>query len=438
VNLPVRLAGHTATWRFRDSDDLDAWLAGQPWRQQGGVKVLRIAAAELAPELAAAIARAVRGSDDVGDVRVRALSTAALAAGLRTAVGESLELPGGTDRREYLRLLARELGTPTVFVAEPAEWPAGAALLHDADELSEEVARSPSAPAVTFVLLDTPERPLSGLAADLATGRPVDSLFRLASGPDLVLWRAYVHARLAWEAAGDLARAKRADELGFGLLRTGDDAGLERLLNSAAEQTLARLDAGVAQQAGEYLQQLTGGGRNRKWLAQTATQLTAAGVLWKPLGEVRPRPAPWLARALLPANRAGTARALLRAVLVCAPLAHQVLDRCFDLEAAERAVCSPPPGARVTNPDILRRFDKFEHGDPDSDIVYYPRGCPAVPASAWDFTSFGEFLDQLPPDPARSPAQHQLRRLRNAIAHGHYICWETIQALRRVQEQLER
>src|SRR4051794_24701728 len=126
MNVPVTLAGFPAAWRFRGSAELDAWLADQPWRQQGGVLVIRIASADLADELARAVRRAVRGSDDADtDVQVPIVEPALVSAGLSTALERVLELPIGMERRTFIEAAARAFSLWAQGLILPAGAPRG-------------------------------------------------------------------------------------------------------------------------------------------------------------------------------------------------------------------------------------------------------------------------------------------------------------------------
>lgn len=47
-----------------------------------------------------------------------------------------------------------------------------------------------------------------------------------------------------------------------------------------------------------------------------------------------------------------------------------------------------------------------------------------------------EFLDQRETLSPRYPAREGLRKLRNALAHGHYVSWKTMQLMREVERNL--
>jgi hypothetical protein len=163
--------------------------------------------------------------------------------------------------------------------------------------------------------------------------------------------------------------------------------------------------------------------------------MEAVGLFWRPVGEPRPRPTPWWSRAVLCEGYSGPLRYLFRSCLVCAPIAREVLVRCFDLEAGDRAYCSPYQGAS-DNPEPERRYEEFLRGYQGSEAQFYPRCCPAVPRCASDFATYGNILACLPAGLPRRSERHRLRLVRNTVAHGHYISWGILTELKRVGDSL--
>src|SRR5262249_34168149 len=93
----------------------------------------------------------------------------------------------------------------------------------------------------TLVFLDTPATPPGGEGFDLTVGGVAGPGVGEADRRGQILWRAYVHPRLAWEAAGDLGRAQAWDEPGFRGVAYAADNVLENLLNQCAEETYRTL-----------------------------------------------------------------------------------------------------------------------------------------------------------------------------------------------------
>jgi hypothetical protein len=437
VNVSATVAGYEATWRFRDSRRLDAWLSDQPWRTRGGVLAVRVASSAQVPATATALSRAARAADEYGDVRVLPMAAADLERGIRPAVARALELSDSLGRTEMIRRIAEELRHPHLFVAATPEGPTTDPVFDEAVGFCDDVARVSPGSAGTMILLETPSRPVAGDSMDLSVGGPADGLLGLLDCPEGELWHSYVHARLAWEIAGDLSRAEAVDAFDFAGLTVGDDHGLEGRLNRFAEQTFSGLGRDAERLSGDFLGRAArgSGGGTAGAPVRFPEQMEAAGLFWRPPGESFPRPAPWWARAALYRDYSEPLHYLLRSCLVCAPVARDVLVRCFDLEAVDRASCTPHP--RINgSPELCRRFDEFLRAHPESESRYYPKGCPAAPRGPTDFATYGEILARLPPEPHRNASRHRLRRLRNAVAHGHYVSWATLTEVRRIGASL--
>ena len=434
MNVSAIVAGYEATWRFRHSRKMDVWLAGQPWRASGGVLAIRVASAVQTPATIAALGRAARAADEHGDLRVLTLRSEDLPYGILPAIAHALELPASVSRGEAIRRVGEELHRPHLFVAEPADGPEVGRVFDEAAGFCDEITRISPASAGSIVLLELPSHPVSGDSMDLSVGGPADGLLDLLDGPVSDLWRAYVHARLAWEAAGDLSRVEVAEQFGFAELRVGDDDDLERRLNLYAR---ASLD-GLCDRATSLTEQMVlAAGRTPRDPSAfpPSGELETSGIFWRPAGKPLPRPTPWWARAILCQGRAGTLRYLLRSCLVCAPIAREILLRCFDLEALDRASCTPRPQANA-DAELIWKLESFRRAHPDSESRHYPILCPAAPCEPTDFASYGAILASLPLDSARDPARHRLRRLRNTVAHGHYVSWAALKEVQHVGDIL--
>jgi hypothetical protein len=432
--LTITLAGHTADWRFRDSAALDAWLASAPWQNRSEVRVVRVSSPELAPVFMAALTRAVRGHDaGRSGVAFHEVGVGQLAAGLPAALAELLEVPGGLNRFEMMRQTARALaGRPGVILVPPTGEP-GTGQLAQATDWLDRLRRADPAVQVAMLLLDTPRERLAGKVFDLSVGLPVDRLLS-GGGSAGVLWRGYLHHRLAWESAGDLERANAA--VVVRALAVGADAEFEKLLNESARAAYEAVPGARRQAVRQYLEERVRGTRPRGWLAGRAADLEQDRLLWRPSGVGgQATAAPWLARALLLAQVVPVCEFLLRDGLVCAPLAHELLGGCFDLEGQERAVLFARRVNQAPPDRAIERWRAF--GEPCAmQAGLYPPGCPARPEDAWPFATFGEFLSVMAPDDPRRDAWYDLLNLRNHVAHGHYVGWAAVQKLREVEERL--
>jgi hypothetical protein len=457
VNLNVELAGCRFPWRFRDFAPLDAWLAECPWLNEGGVCLVRVSSSASAPDLADAIRRAILAHDEnTSEVSVQLLPAELARPPFGDAVAHAFGLAPGLSRREQVRLAARVLAhRPAVFLFEgpppgaddlpprreevfaEGEPPRPRALVHaEAIHFLEQVSREENAPPATVIFFDTPRHPLGSTAHDLSVGGPTQGVLAEGQANEPALWRAYLHTRLAWEAAGDLGRARAWDECGFATLPLGNDEALEKLLNRCAENDCDALPDFAGESVREYFTLLVQPDTSSRALADRAADLLDLGLLWQPPGDRLLRPTPWLARALLLRREAEDVGYLLRGCLVCNPLARELFGRCFDLETRARALAvgewrgDPLPPA----PSLIQeRFDAFMAADPRSEYCYYPSGCPAAPADAWPFATFGEVLHLLRPTRLHEAFQNDLRNLRNALAHGHYVNWHAVTLVRRIE-----
>jgi hypothetical protein len=398
---------------------------------------MRIASTELAGEMTRAVRRTVRGLDDGDrDVQVYIIDEALASAGLKAIIASVLTLPEEPDRRAFLAQAARMLAGWATVIVVPAVGPgADPNLWRDSRELVDQLVRLQADARATIVLLDTPQAPLAPDAFDLTVGGLADPVLADADRPDPQLWRAYVHARLAWETAGDLARALAWNERGFRNVALAADNVVENLLNQCAENAYRDLSADLCQRALALLRLMVAR-RGGTGSISATEELVRTGAFWRPPGESQPRPVPWLARAMLRAGECPEAGFYLRGCLVCAPLAREVLSHCFDLEWRQRAIGWAQRGTFRPPPEAEERFRKFQEKQFGSGAEFYPPDCPAAPADGWAFTVFGEFIASLPLQGQQLGLHHDLRNLRNALAHGHYISWNMLMTLRRIELQL--
>jgi hypothetical protein len=439
VNLMVSVAGHTAEWRFRDSHRLDNWLATRPWLGRNEARVVRITGASRAPEFLACLRRTMRGHDDgasgVAFLEVRA---DALADGLLPALADVLEVPPAGNRFDLQHRLAERLTEgPTVFLVPPAPQHRPQ-LLEEAGDWLDRLGKAPPAGHVLLLLADTPRQRLAGPSFDLSVGLPAERLLAPPPGSEEVLWRGYLHHRLAWEAAGDLERVAEWEQaVGAAALVPGNDSDFERQLNRTARARYEDLPPLARQGVREYLEHEVRQTRPRNWLTQRAGQLEQEQLLWRPPGDEEPLVVPWLARALLLAGEVPLCIFHLRTCLVCAPLARELLDRCFDLEARERAALWARRSNRAPPTKAVERWGLFQ--EPGSfQASLYPLGCPACPDDAWPFATFGEFLTVMAAGDPRRDVWDDLLKLRNHLAHSHYAAWPAVQRLRAIEAELQQ
>lgn len=428
MDFEVTLAGHRASWRYRGTRALREWLESQPWLRGGGGIILHVGESSDTDFLLDSLRRAVRAADDAGvtpDVHVTSIDDALIG---------SLKLEFCGSREASDRQLANECAfRPRLLVILTVY--GGSELLRDAIGFSDRARKFAPDFRAAFVVVSTARRADDG-ALDLVVGSPDDHVLRLLDETQERLFRAYLHARIAWEAGGSLRHA-RAIEASIGNCRVGDDEAVEARLNRYATDAYGSLVDGQCRIVEEILNAVIHNlSRELRRLALDARDL---GLVWSPFGRDRLRLVPWLARALLVHHLVHPAAPLLRSHITCAPFARELLGRCLELEARERAKLSWGLGTRPPPTDAIARLVAFERGDFESDAAFYPQCSPTRPTDAWAFVEFGSFIDaairaNLPDLPRRD--LHALRHLRNALAHGHYASWSTLRRLLEIERRL--
>lgn len=414
----VELVGHAALWRFPGSRPLAEWLAWRPWIVDGGVRVLRVDLGG-APALTVAIEREVHGLDvGASGVRFRRVEITTQARAILPAVCDALEVTTSAGRRATLTSLAAVLRSATWVLFLDMSSVAGVPVsaLDAIEELRDDLAKLPESASLTAFALVRSGGARGAL--DFTRGAPLDPPVELLDAP--LTWRCYVHTRLAWECAGECARARRWGDAVSAVVRHEDDDGLERFLNAQALEDWRGLAADAR-------------GRLIRWFTEpesppSSNRLEDEGLLWAPGPSARSRPTPWIARAML-LDSAGGIPVRLRGYVRCAPLAEAIIGACLDLEQQYRALCFPR-GAPAS--ETLDEWDRFRARSTGSAHVHYPQNCPAVPVDAWDMASFGAHLAATALPRERRAALHELRMLRNAMAHGHYACWRSVTELRAI------
>lgn len=428
MELDVTIAGHRAPWRYRGSRALVEWLESQPWLRGGGTTLLHVGTAGDPDLLLRSLRRAVRAADD-GGFQPDVLPLTVVNGLLESINTEFFGSPRVDDQR-----LADEcsLRSRLVVVFTPL---GGASLVRDATSFSDRARKIAPDFRSAFIIVSTSERGDDG-ALDFIVGFPDDHVLRLLDETHDRLFRSYLHTRIAWESGGAIVRARELQ----GLLepcRVGDDEAVEAGLNEFARRSYGSLAAIVQRSLDDLVGALS---RNEPLEARRlASELETKGLLWSPFGIGRFRIVPWAARALLVRREARVAVDFLRSQVMCAPFARELLGRCLELEARERAKLSSGIGASAAPADAIGRLAAFERGDAEGDSGLYPRCSPVRPADAWAFAEFGAFIETaVRVNAPRLPRRdlHALRHLRNALAHGHYASWATLRRLLKVERRL--
>jgi hypothetical protein len=437
--LSVDVAGAVLPWRFLDSARLDGWIAGQPWLKGGGVVALRVSGPRQAQSLAEALRSAVRAAD-AGGSDVSTYTLTLRDAGSRAACDVLLEAVGheGPGGAESIGVLSAHLAAqPSVFAIEVPDGVV-ADVVAQLESASEYVRKTRQHAALTAIVLSA--SPVAGAVECLIldVGAPLLTVLELRDAGPQQRWASYLHTRIAWDAAGD---ADRCAEWGAALppdaCRPGADDPLELALNAFATRAWNTVDGAIRDRVRQSI--AAGGTRGRAdGHDRLVRELEGRRLIWRPLGSGIARPVPWVARALLlervsPAER----RDLLRSCLVCAPLLRGAIARCLELEAYVRThyrqdlVTSQPPSG-----ESLRMLQAFREGKFGSRRELYPTACPGIPDDPWAFESYGGFLKSLGTRGSRRAAMEDLRTLRNALAHGHFVSWRVVEEIDGIERQL--
>lgn len=440
MHLSATLGGHRSPWRFPGSANLERWLDSRPWRAEGGVRVLWLKNGTLSRRFVEALRSVIFGYDGArSELRFHPL-TVQSGGELRTAIWNRLKLRQRPTEYEQLIDLAHDLRLQSAvfLISVVSEQPTE--IVEAADALVDSVDKVGGTVRPTVVLLLCSKTGVRGVPDDFVTGWPIGCDPTRSDGRESEAWNAYLHERLAWEAGGDLALAEQWNALlQEKALGTAQDDRLEGFLNEAALSAFNQATPLLRSQLESTLSRLIQKDRTDKSPWQSWEQLRQSGLVWLTPGSFTPEPSPWFARALLYRGIQGAIRYYLRGRLICAPLARQILSACFDLEAQERARCydvlPPETAARQETRDS---YDAFLKDDPNSEAALYPRDCPAWPDSVWHFASWGEIIERVRPSTGggRTHVRHQLRTLRNALSHGHYVSWRMVQRLRVIQQDL--
>lgn len=422
----VSLAGIRLPWAAIGGTSLNSWLQSTPWCQGGGIRSARVGGIRSIQLVRDWVDMAVRIADGAA-TEVEVVDCTA-GPGRETSVTEifsdslGLEL---TDEIEMQERLANSLAhRPRVFVLNATGLPAKGLrdIANETEELKALLAKRRAGSRLVVLILG--HHGIGDETFELDVAGPALAPLETRAGRFLLSWNTYLHIRIAWETAGDVDRAIEW-EPGIARISTGRDDLLEAELNSRAVKTWEQTEEPARMMIVEALRSANGGG-------DPVSALLDNRLYWRPHGTSIPHPVPWIARALLVK---GFPRAfdLLRAAVVCGSLLRNAIGLCLLLEGSARTRFGPPAAGIEPDPEAMQRFAQFRSGY-GSDVMLYPKGCPASPLDAWAFSDFGKFLSSLEHLSERSQAVlHELRLLRNALAHGHYVSWSAFERLKQIE-----
>lgn len=428
MQLDISLAGYTSHWTFRGSRAFSTWTEAKPWLREGGLCIVRTESAEIGDLVIPSICRAVHGSNG-GESRldIRRLEVGGQAGTPIQALLQEFELNptiSPFEAREKIRTCLLDRSFLLVFVeaapVDPNDW-------EEITNLLEYYRKSTNPVCLSAVLVDGRGIVRSEPSYDFVSGRPTHHVLSEVSSTmdEASLWPAYLHHRAAWEAGGCLSYAM---SLGNELERstTCDDEVVELALQTHANVRLAS-------HAGRHLLcELVGLGPrsmrpDQARLRALHTELLTANLLWRPPSMSSLHVVPWAARALLALP--GLPRKqiwALRHHLVCAPLAGEILSLCLQFESQIQTRLHGRQNRSNISDQTRTNQKRFNSGS--DDFVVYPGAFPASPSSeddVWAFASLGENLKSCPASAVPDLYWHTLR-LRNSIAHGHYVGWHHV------------
>lgn len=412
--VPVSLGGHEVSWAFRGSRPFQRWLAAP-----AGCGEVRVAAIQTTGPRGQGFVddavywlaqmnclrdgrhRHVRVDSDESPDRTRAL--------LGSTPSDTAQRAGGLSGQTLLVQTVIRSTVGRSNWAETVDW------LEDSGKRT--------GLAIRAIATDVPAQRVSSTTQfDFRSGWPTAAVLEMEDAGKQHLWNAYLHARIAWEAGGNLDRAYSLSE-SRRLPGTGCDDELEKMLQLWAVSEFSRLPVDTKKRALDQLD----------CIGTADVRLLDDGTWWQPNGGREARPTSWCSRALLDGRKRGRFTELFRSAIVCQPLASEILHRCIDTERLVRGF-AVLQGLRSVNPpsaEAERKYSQFVARRLQSTV--YPAAHPARPETdldAWLFAGLGEFLSatRLSPEPRRNA--ELLRDLRNALAHGHYVCWQHIEQAR--------
>lgn len=434
MQLEILIAGYASNWTFRGSKTFSTWAEAKPWSNEGGLCVVRTESADVADLVIPSVRRAVYGAND-GEARldVRLLEVGGEAGTPTQALLRDFELDQAIspfEAREKIRACLLDRSFVLVFVEVASvdlnDWEAIVGLL-------EYYRKSTNPVRLAAVVIDSRGAVRSEPICDFLNGRPTHNvLSEVSSTMDEGLhWPAYLHHRAAWEAGGCLSYAMSVgSKLTLGAV--GDDEAVEEALQAHAREHLEG-HAG-AHLLFDLVGLRTGGAKpSQTRLRSLRADLLEMGLTWRPPSMSSFHVVPWAARALLAIpGLPGKQIWALRHHLVCAPVAGEILSLCLQFESQIQTNLHGRQDRNGLSNQTIENQDRFTSGR--DDFVVYPRAFPALPNTAddiWAFASLGESLKSCPAS-AVPDLYWSTLRLRNAIAHGHYVGWSHIRGALRM------
>ena len=428
--MPVEIAGHREAWQYSGAEGLEGWLETAPWVRGGGLRRVRVSSVSDYQSVVDVIEQRVMAIDrrlsDVRVVEVDFTTRDQFIGDIHMELG--LDSHGAGPRA--LQRMSVGLRHIPLVIATPSFAPELFANAERAiGQLVDQLLRLDQPAPLCALIFGCHLMPSDRVTDDLASGMPTGlEVLRLKSQPYL-LWSAYLHHRLGWESGGDrnLAESMSRETEAFSL---GADEALERHLNVSATNLWQSLGEAARERAREWC---TTYGQANHGFGDNTEVLLRDGILWQPTLGTNVRFKAWAARAMLLECLRGRGRDMLRACLVCLPLARSILESCFDLEVALRCSLRAVPSEKEAKgegvlADLSSHRTSFENANHPMRQLY-PEGSPAIPRSLAAFSSLGQLRHLSRWSRREERAISSLATVRNALAHGHYISWRVLSLL---------
>lgn len=428
--VEVTLCGYTSEWEFSGGGKFQNWATNAPWQREGGLCVVRISTETPLDSFLRAVNKTIRGMNGTDrPVSIRRIECGGIHGTPFQALLSALELAPTLsifEARDFIRV--RLLDRPTAFLfmesalVSSEKWEELVTLI--------EHYRKSSVP-ICAIIFDKRAVIYAEPVCDFTVGRCVHHVF----SPNVIfqhqtLWMAYAHLRIYWESAGNLGHALALSKL-VESIPPEDDERFEDCLQQYSSSMIVHPSFSVLK---KMVSNIDVGVRSPP---STIHELVEKRLMWSPPGTQSPRVVPWAARALLRiAQLSGREVGNLRHGLVCSPLAAEILALCLQ---SEQDVRSRLHGRG----DLIKLAEKSKATENHAkyiagidDAIAYPDAHPAPPSrpdDVWAFASLGEVL-HCSPIGAISDLDRSILRLRNGIAHGHYVGWHHVKiALRQLQ-----
>lgn len=417
--LDVTLAGARATWHYPNAAGLRDWLGARPWLNEGGMCHVH-AGAELIGDFIDALTRlAFAAHAEPRALSVQVLHCGQEIASPRAAIARAIGVADRATISQIVEVARVDLHHhPRVLVLLESA-PVAGSQWDEVTALVEAVLKRGGDVPLAVVLCDSSRRVSVAPSFVFDIGYPSLSVMSEGGHLDAQLsWQRYLHLRAWWDSGGQLGIARSTAE-SLAQVAFGDDDEVERVLQLAARGIASNIEA--INDARHFLGEP--GGQRR---AALEGRLRSQGLLWRPPAQTQWTLVPAAARALLGSgNAAGASMPRLRAALTCNPIASELLGSCLALECRirERHWGREWDGQWEAYSEARDQHRQFLQGQ--REFVRYPADHPAAPdGSSPDtalFATLGEILanSKLP----KLSVEHEVRLLRNSLAHGHYVTW---------------